>query len=472
MFWIISAILTVVALAFVLPSLLRQRNTLQDASREQNIAIANEQLEDLEARFEQGKIDNESYQATRDELEQSLFSDIKATDVNESIGNSDSARPSFIGTILIALLIPAIAIPLYLKVGNLPFTEMLDSKKAAEKVTNAAVPLNADGTPDIDTMIAGLQKKMETEPKNATGWTMLGRSYMVLKRYPEAVNSYERAFKLKPQSTELMTALTDSLVMLGRSYMGAKRYPDATNSYERALKLKPQSADLMMALADSLAMTNNGEITGRPVELINKALEIEPENQIALWLGGMAARQQGNHLIAIERWRKVLSLVKNPNERKQISSLIAEAMMQLTPEQKKKMEASVTSKAIVPAMPVKNDSVPSAGIIVSISMSEKFKAQVNPTDLVFIYAKAMSGPPMPLAAVRKQIKDLPLEVVLNDEMAMMPNLKLSGFSEVIVGARVSKSGQPVAQNGDLFSEKVSVKAGDKVSLEIDTVVVK
>jgi len=428
MFWIISAILILAALAFVLPSLLRQRRTLQDGSREQNIFIANEQLEDLETRFEQGEIDSDDYQSTRDELEQSLFSDIKSADVNDEI-STDNKKSSFFGTVLIALLIPAIAIPVYLKVGNLPFTKMLDSKQAAAKVANAKVPRNADGTPDIDTMIAGLQKRMEADPKNGKGWMMLGRSYMVMKRYPEAANSYERA-----------------------------------------LKLKPQSADLMLALADSLAMVSNGEITGRPVTLINKALEIEPENQTALWLGGMVARQQGKHLMAIERWRKVLSLVKNPNERKEVSSLIAEAITQLTPKQKEKIGTSVAPTP--EATSFKTDKTPSGGITVSISLSEKFKAQAKPTDLVFIYAKAMSGPPMPLAAVRKQVKDLPLEVVLNDEMAMMPNLKISGFSEVIVGARVSKTGQPVAQNGDLFSEKASVKIGDKVSLEIDTIVVK
>ncbi len=428
MFWIISAILTLIALAFVLPSLLRQRNTLQDGSREQNISIANEQLEDLETRFEKGEIDNESYQTTRDELEQSLFSDLKSTDVNESIGSNDNEKSSFVAAILIALLIPAIAIPVYLTVGSLPFTEMLDSKQVAAKASNAKVPLNADGTPDIDTMIAGLQKKMEADPKNVRGWIMLGRSYMVLKRYPEAAKSYERA-----------------------------------------LELKPDSADLMLALADTLAMDASGEIKGRPVALINKALELEPKNQTALWLGGMAARQQGKYLTAIKRWKKVLSLVKSPNERKEVSSLIAEAMSRLTPEQKAKMASEVSAPK---ATSFKTDKASSAGITVNISLSEKFKAQTKPTDLVFIYAKAMSGPPMPLAAVRKQVKDLPSEVVLNDAMAMMPNLKLSDFSDVIVGARVSKTGQPVAQNGDLFSEKESIKAGDKVNLEIDTIVVK
>jgi cytochrome c-type biogenesis protein CcmH len=415
MFWIISAILTLIALAFILPTLLRKRNHILDGSREQNIFIANEQLKELETRFEKGEIESDDYQSTRDELEQSLFSDLRDSDISQTANN---AKSSFLSTAFIALLIPAITIPVYLKVGNLPFTEMLNSKQAAQKATDKLVPRNADGTPDIETMIAGLQKKMEANPENFKGWAMLGRSYMVLKQYPEAVKAYERA-----------------------------------------LKLKPDSVNVILAVADSLAMTNNGEIVGRPVALINQALELEPNNLTALWLGGMAARQQDEHVLAIKRWKKVLTLVKTSEERQEVSSLIAEAMLQLTPEQKSQI--GTIEKAPT-----------TSGITVTISLSEKFKAQANPTDLVFVYAKAMSGPPMPLAAVRKQVKDLPFEVELNDAMAMMPNLKLSGFTEVIVGARISKSGQPISQNGDLFSEKSSVKAGDKVNLEIDSVVVK
>ena len=218
----------------------------------------------------------------------------------------------------------------------------------------------------------------------------------------------------------------------------------------------------MLAVADSLAMVNNGEIKGRPIALIDKALELEPNNLTALWLGGMAARQQGEHVVAIKRWKKVLTLVNNTNERQEVSSLIAEAMSGLTPEQKSKLGTIDATEKVATTL----------GITVSVNLSEELKAQATPSDLVFIYAKAMSGPPMPLAAVRKQVKDLPIEVELNDAMAMMPNLKLSAFSEVIVGARISKSGQPSAQNGDLFSEKSAVKAGDKISLEIDTVVIK
>ena len=432
MFWIINAILILIALAFVLPSLIRKQQILKDGRREQNIFIANEQLQELEQRFEQGEIEASDYQSARDELEQSLFADVGD---NDDLTMKSDSKPSFLTAIFIALLVPAIAIPVYLKVGNLAFTEKLDSKQAASDVINNKVPRNADGTPDIDTMVAGLQKKLEAEPDNAKGWYMLGRSYMVL-----------------------------------------KRFPDAAKSYERALKLKPDSADIMLSLADSLAMVNKGEIAGRPVSLINKALELEPNNMTALWLGGMASRQTGDNFVAIQRWKKVKTLLKDPKEISEVDSLIAEAISGLTPAQKKSLGDNVVvnnvSANISNVSSKKVESKPSAGITVSISLSDKFKAQVKPTDTVFVYAKAMSGPPMPLAAAKIQVKDLPVEILLNDEMAMMPTMKLSAFSEVIVGARVSKSGGPVSQNGDFYSEKKSIKAGSKVQLSIDTVMVK
>jgi len=421
MFWIINAVLVLIALAFVLPTLLRKRNNYSDASREQNIHIANEQLEDLETRFERGELESEDYQATRDELEQSLFDDINDS---PDFSNNGAAKSSPLSALLIALLIPAITIPVYLEVGSLAFTEVMDSKLAAKKANDALVPRKADGTPDIDTMIASLQKKMEADPENLKGWYMLGRSYMVM-----------------------------------------DRYSDALKAFERALKLKPESVDIMLSVADSLSMSKQGDLLGRPAELVSKALEKEPNNVTALWLSGMAARQGGKFLDAIKHWQKVLPLAK-PEQVANINSLIDEARNRLTPEQKQTLKTATAEVK-------KSEALGNAtGINVTISLSDKFKSQVNPTDLVFIYAKAMSGPPMPLAAIKKQVKDLPIQVTLNDAMAMMPSLKLSSFSEVIVGARVSKSGQPISQNGDLFSEKSSVKAGDSINIEIDAIVIK
>ena len=418
MFWIISTGLILMALAILLPSLMGTKKELEDHQRAQNILIANEQLADLESRYKEGEMDETAYQSTRDELEQALFADVNDSDVNQPEGLDSYANKSpLLSSLLIALLIPAITIPVYLKVGTPLFTEQLDSKLAAKKARIIAVPKKADGTPDIDAMVAGLQKKMEENPDNAKGWFMLGRSYMVLKRYPES-----------------------------------------SKAFEKSLALKPDSAQIMLSLADALAMANEGNITGRPVELINKALELEPNNLTALWLGGMAARQQKNYVVAIERWQKTLSMVKEKDEQDEIKSLINETMLKLSPTQKASLQTIVTKPAAT-----------GTGIRLVVSLSEKFKSKVKPTDTVFIYAKALSGPPMPLAALKKQVSDLPFEVVLDDSMAMMPALKLSAFSEVVVGARVSLAGQPVAKNGDLFTEKKPVKSGEKITLEINSI---
>lgn len=440
MFWIIATILTLIALAFLMPSLLRKQRVpggADDARRKQNIQIAKEQLEDLEQRFEKGEMEDDAYKSTRDELEMALFEDTKELDLEAKLKHKASPV-SMVGSVAIALLVPLLALGMYTKLGSPVFTTSLSSQQAAKQELEKNVPKNADGTPDIDTMVAGLQKKMEANPNNPKGWFMLGRSYMVMKRYPEAAKAFEQAYKLQPEST-----------------------------------------DVMLSLADSLAMASNGSIEGRPTELVNKVLEIEPENLTGLWLGGMASRQQGDYATAIKRWSGVLSQIKSPAEIQEVNSLITEAMKRLTPEQQAlmKTDLAATDKSVLTPVPLKTSDSTAAdkngvGITLTVSLSEKLKNQTQPSDLVFIYAKAVTGPPMPLAAARKQVKDLPLEIVLNDSMAMIPAMKLSGFSEVVVGARVSKSGQPIAQNGDLFAEKKPVKAGEKVVLEIDSVVSK
>ena len=131
---------------------------------------------------------------------------------------------------------------------------------------------------------------------------------------------------------------------------------------------------------------------------------------------------------------------------------------------------SIVSAMAVEEQPAQTGANNSA-IEVILKLSPELAARAKPDDLVFIYAKAVTGPPMPLAAARKQVKDLPLTIILDDSMAMMPQMKLSSFSEVVVGARVSKSGSPSAQSGDLEGEIKPVKPGQAgpVMVTIDSV---
>ena len=426
MFWIISAILTIIALAFILPALFR-RDDVQDATREQNISIAKEQLADLELRFEQAEIDEENYQQIRDELELALFVDLKKSDTEFASNNSNKKPFKIIDTLPILLLVPLIAVPVYLNLGNLNFTKQFDSKKAAIEVAKASMPLNADGTPDIEKITENLKAEMQNNPTDPKGWYMLGRSYMLLKRFPEAAESFDKS-----------------------------------------LSIRPDLAETMLSLADALSMDNKGQLIGRPRELVNKALTIEPENMTALWLSGMAASQENDYLEAITQWQKVLPFLGDrPDEIAAVNGLIAEAKSRLNPDQKTAL--TTANKQTLEINKSNNAGNKGIEIKVNISLSDSLKAQASPDDFVFIYAKAMNGPPMPLAAVRKQVKELPLDVVLNDDMAMMAGLKLSSFKDVAVGARVSKTGQPIPQNGDLFIEKTGIKLGDSISLEINEI---
>ena len=425
MFWIISAILIVIALAFIMPVILKQEK-LYDATREQNILIAKEQLAELELRFEKGDIDQEIYQSTKDELELSLFNDLSESSnrFNESVNKSG------IGTWLILLLIPLITIPVYLNLGNLDFTKQLDSKMVAQKAAKTSMPLKPDGSPDIEKITANLKAEMESNPTDPKGWYMLGRSFMLIKNFSEAAESFDKS-----------------------------------------LSLRPDRAETMLSLADALSMENQGMLIGRPRKLVNRALTIEPENITALWLSGMAASQENEYLEAIEQWQKVLPFLNDkPDEKTAVIGLISEAKSRLKPEQQNELAAIENQTQELNTTDTSD--IKNTGIKVSISLANSLKNQVSSDDYVFIYAKAMSGPPMPLAAVRKQVKDLPFVVMLNDEMAMMPDLKLSSFSIVSVGARVSKTGQPIPQNGDLFIERGEIKLGDTISLEINEVYAK
>jgi cytochrome c-type biogenesis protein CcmH len=235
--------------------------------------------------------------------------------------------------------------------------------------------------------------------------------------------------------------------LLGRSYAALGRFPESLDAYAKAAARKPRDAELLADMADVLAMTRGQSLQGEPEKLLLRALEIDPQQPKALALAGTAAYDRKDYAGAARYWQRLLPLVPADSEdARQIRANIDEAR-------------SLGGVAAA------------AGLKGQVRLSPKLAGKAAPDDMVFIFARAVEGPPMPLAVKRARVRDLPLEFALDDSMAMAPGMNLSAHARVVVGARVSKSGQPTARVGDLqgFSAPVANDARS-VTVVIDSVV--
>jgi cytochrome c-type biogenesis protein CcmH len=267
----------------------------------------------------------------------------------------------------------------------------------------------------IEDMVGRLAARMGEHPDDAEGWKLLGRSYAVLGRFGEAVDAYAKA---------------------------AAR--------------EPRDAVLLADFADALAMARGQSLQGEPEKLVLRALEIDPRNLKALALAGTAAFERKAFAKAADYWQRMLPLVPPGSEDAQaIRDNVAQAT-QLAGG------PPVAPQAAVPQV---------AGLRGTVRISPKLKGQFGPEDTVFIYARAVEGPPMPLAVLRRRARELPAEFALDDSMAMAPGMTLSAHPRVVVTARVSKSGGATPQPGDLQGASAPV-ANDAsgVDVTIDAVV--
>jgi cytochrome c-type biogenesis protein CcmH len=283
--------------------------------------------------------------------------------------------------------------------------------------TTSQVAQNAQMAPEHIEMIKSLAARLEQNPNDGKGWAMLARAYAVLGRYNEALPAYEKAANLIQNDPVLL-----------------------------------------VDYADVLAAVNGKNLQGKPLELIRSALAIDPNNIKGLNLSGTAAFQAGDYTHAVGYWEKLLQLLPpdSPNA-KQISNSIANARAREAGQQP-------------PAQGAAQQNNGGAQISGVVKLSPELAGKAAPTDTVFVFAKAVSGSPMPIVVIRTQVKDLPQKFTLDDSMAMAPAMKLSNFQEVMVGAKISKSGSAKQQSGDLRGEVASVKIGtNNVQLVIDKI---
>jgi len=411
-FWIIVALLLGLVLAVLLWSLLRQRDEIVDEVRDRNIRVAREKLKELEADYRAGNLDEVAFSQAKEELEQELLEDTSVAEQRVSV----TAFGRSAGVILLTVLLPAASLGLYFVLGT---PEALDGEAASAMAAN---PHEKGGkAPTMAEVQAALEKRVQEQPEDAEAWFMLGRIYASLQRFGDAAKAYEKVAKL-------------------------------TDNHPQAL----------IAWADALAMTQGGRLGGKPYELVKRALEKAPEDSTALWLAGQGAREAGDYQNAIYYWRQAeAGLADQPEYVQELRGLIAAV---------KKAAASAGIEVEDPGSSVDLKAVVS-GIELKVSLSPELKEKVKPDEPLFIFAKAPSGPPMPVAAIRMTAGELPATVTLNDSHLLRGG-KLTDHRRLKIGARIARSGQPMAASGDLQSAEVVVEtaAGEPVELVIDQVV--
>ena len=409
-FWSLAAVMVTVALLFVLPPLLRKREPTAVSRDELNTEVIKTQLVELDADLAAGKLDEDQYGAARTDLEQELLYDLARSGPAQR-----EPRSGRWATLLIIPLLPLCAVLLYQQLGSIELIERLQQVQ-----TFQSQPVQQQAA-TIEDMVARLAARLQQQPDDLEGWTMLARTYNILERYSKA-----------------------------------------EAAYENVLRLGGENAGVLTDYADAMAMANGGTFTDKSGALLTRALELDPNNVKGLWLAGHWKNQSGMYAEAIGYWQKAaLLLPEDGQDRPVITRQIQQAQQQLGIAVDSEQQATTSPAAVSP-----DKSASSVTLQVQVSLDPALVAKTSPGDTVFIFARAAQGPRMPLAIVRKQVKDLPVTVVLDDTMAMAPGMMLSGFEEVLIGARISKSGNAMAQSGDLQGSKSPVHPADLASLDI------
>ena len=286
-------------------------------------------------------------------------------------------RPARAAAVVIALLIPLGAVAIYFVVGT-------PAALAPDNVA-ARSPPHAPDMKELEVAVERLAARLKENPDDTEGWIMLARSYRLFGRFEESAKAYARA---------------------------AAR--------------EPRDAQLLADYADMLAMAQGRNLQGEPEKLVARALEIDPRNLKALALAGSAAFDRKDYARAVELWERMLPLI--PGESEDARSVQASIK-----------EARALGGTSITQSPPATVTAPAArgGVSGTVVLAQELAGKVAPQDTVFIFARAAEGPRMPLAILRRQVRDLPVAFALDDTMAMKPEMTLSKFPRVVVGARVS-----------------------------------
>jgi cytochrome c-type biogenesis protein CcmH len=389
-----------------------------------DITALRERLKQLQKLHAEGTVGKKAYETGKAQLEKDILQAVLAAP--EGTGTAETARPSRTMTAGLLSFVVVLAVAGYAWTGSPGVPSAGPPSAAAAAVGGNPHAGGAAEQEQFAAAVEQLAERLKGQPDDAEGWAMLARSYG----------------------------------MLGR-------LDDALPAYQKAVALQANDARLLADYADTLALKNNRNLEGEPLKLVERALKIEPTNLKALSLAGAAAFNRRDYAGAVRYWERVVQHAPADSPYlPQVQASIAEARERGGPglaaaagQGAAQSAAPAVAGAKTPPMAgaqaapaASPDAAAGAVVRGTVRLAPALAAMASPTDAVFIFARPAEGSRMPLAILRKQVKDLPAEFVLDDSMAMSPGAKMSLFPQVVISARVSKSGQAVPSAGDLTGQ--------------------
>lgn len=302
-------------------------------------------------------------------------------------------KPAYLLAFLIAIALPITAITYYINTGA---SQALTQKIVlAQKSAEIKKEMANLGTPDK--IITALKQRLQQDPNSARGWFLLGRIYLSTQQYEEAVGALAKANQL------------------------------TTNQ-----------PDILLPYAEALYFANKPSMNAKALQILNQLLKIQPNNINALNLIALNAYADKQYQQAIDYWEKILpQFAQDSTDQKALLGMIADAQRHLSGQPSSGAQSEIKLPIIV-------------------SLANGLERKVSPNEAVYIYVKAVNGPAMPLLAIKKQVKNLPLKMTLDQSMVMVPQLSLASFNQLKIFARVSKSNQALSQKGDFIGESTII----------------
>jgi cytochrome c-type biogenesis protein CcmH len=367
-------------------------------------------LKELSEDHRVGNLSEEQYELSKLEIEKRVLEEVSKEPQTMTV----SGRYAKIASLVAVVLIPVSAVYLYGVIGS------PEGQDVAAFVNSQSESFDQA---DLQSLADKVIKHIEENPEDTQAWGMLARTYQAMHKFDEAANAWERAYQINPNDPAIL-----------------------------------------VDYAEARGLTVGGDLSGEPTELINQALEIDPDHGKGLALGGTAAFGAGRYQLAIDRWTRLMKAnLGDAQLMETLQSGIAEAKIRLVQMEKSSVSEGVSS--------VETTSEEVATIVSGVvRISDSLRGSIGAQDVVFIYTRSSEGPPMPIAAMRIPVNQLPYSFAFDDSFSLMPNRKLSDFSEFLIGARISKSGNAIRASGDIEASPIVVQPGATVEITIDSTV--